>query len=364
MAPLAADQKKALVRSIAALLVVAVLLFCMLLANKPRAKHVRFDAVCASFVAPVPLMLKLHQGATEVQEVTADGFEGAVTNVKSVTVDGRPLSGVSPQEFKLERSADMYQTPPHLDVKLSGGLGRTELQVGAGTLISSLGSADGRPWVTVESATAGDAKVVLVSEKSTLEGNRYLIGGIGLPKRIVESLRADVTGAIPGAMISLNSGAKGAAVKVWLVTEMEEQPLLSGGSQNGTQVGGSMELVMRGCVNPDLRIEDKSATGVIADRRTDLELKVASGTIDGIGVTGGAEKSDVPRLRVRGVVEAASLQQDRQELLPTLVSEVLDRPYAERGVALIVLGFALFIVFKVVDRTLSVLLEYIFPKVV
>jgi hypothetical protein len=364
MALLTADQKKALVRSITALLVVAVVLFCMLLANKPRAKHVRFDAVCGSFVAPVPLMLKLHEGATEVQEVTADGFEGAVTNVKSGTVDGRPLSGVSPQEFKLERSTDMDQTPPHLQVKLSGGLGRTELQVGTDTVISSFGSADGRPWVKVESAKAGDASVVLVSEKSTLKGNRYLVEGIGLPKTMVESLGAEVTGAIPGAMVNLNSGARGAAVKVWLGTETEEQPLLSGGSQNGTQVGGPVELVMRGCVNPDLRIEDKSATGVIADRRTDLEIQTASGTIDEIGVTGGAEKTDAPRLRVGGRVSAASMRQDGHELLPTLVSEVLDLPYAERGVALIVLGFALFIVFKVVDRTLSVLLEYIFPKVV
>jgi hypothetical protein len=116
-------------------------------------------------------------------------------------------------------------------------------------------------------------------------------------------------------------------------------------------------------VNPDLRIEDKSATGVIADRRTDLKIEAIAGTIDGIGVVSGAEKNDTPRLRVRGQTRASSLEQDGHELLPTLVGEVMDLPYTQRGVALIVLGFLLFLAFKVVDRTLGVLLEYFFPKV-
>jgi hypothetical protein len=116
-------------------------------------------------------------------------------------------------------------------------------------------------------------------------------------------------------------------------------------------------------VNPDLRIGDKSATGVIADRKTDLKIEAIAGTIDKIGVIIGTEKNDVPRLRVQGETRASSLQQDEHELLPTLVDEVMDLSYTERGVALIVLGFVLFLAFKVVDRTLGVLLEYLFPKV-
>ena len=57
------------------------------------------------------------------------------------------------------------------------------------------------------------------------------------------------------------------------------------------------------------------------------------------------------------------MQQDEHELLPTLAGEVMDLSYTQRGVALIVLGFALFLTYKVVDRTLGVLLEYFFPKV-
>ena len=57
---------------------------------------------------------------------------------------------------------------------------------------------------------------------------------------------------------------------------------------------------LQGCVSPDLRIEDKSATGVIADRSTDVKIEAIAGTIDEIGIVGGAEKNNAPRLQVRG----------------------------------------------------------------
>ena len=373
MAPLTADQKKALARSIAALLVVAVAFFGASLANRPREKPVKFDAVCGSFVAPLPLMLQLHKQATEVQGATAEGFEGNVTEVESGTLvmDGKPLS-VGPGEFKLERSSDVNQTPPHLDVKLSGGLGRTELRAGKDTVISSFGSADGRVWVNLESAQAKDIKVTLVSAANSLKGNRYLVSGTGLPTRMVRDLEAELKGAIATKVV-LDSGAKGATVKVWLWTQTKEQQLLVGEDGEaakaslpieGQDAGGPATSLLRGCVNPDLRIEDKMATGVIADRPTALEIRAVSGTIDGIGVVSGVEKTDAPRLHVQGEAEAKSMTQDGRELLPTMVSEAMDRPFSERGLFLIGVGLALFVVFKVVDRTMSVLLEYLFPKVV
>jgi hypothetical protein len=377
MAPLTADQKKAFARSIAALLVVAVAFCGALLANRPLEKPVKFNAVCTSFVAPVPLMLQLHKQATEVLGTTAEGFEGTVTDVESGTLvmDGKQLSvglSVGKGEFKLERSADVNQTSPHLDVKLSGGLGWTELRAGKDTVISSFGSADGRAWVNLESAQAKDVKLTLVSAASSLTGNRYLVSGTGLPTRMVKDLEAELKGAIATKVV-LDSGAKGATVKVWLRTQTEEQQLLVGEDGEaakaslpieGQDAGAATSPLLRGCVNPDLRIEDKIATGVIADRSTGLEIRAVSGTIDGIGVIGGVEKTDAPRLRVQGEAEAKSLTQDGRELLPTMVSEAMDLPYGERGLLLIAVGFGLFVVFKIVDRTLSVLLEYFFPKVV
>ncbi len=393
--PLTTDQRKALWRSGLALLAVVGVFFLLLLANKPGEKPVKFDAVCRSFVAPVGLTLKLHQGAGEVQEATADGFDATIVNMESValTVERDALGKVVARGFKLDRSADVNQTPPHLEVTPSGGLGRAELKVDSGAVISSFGPADQRPWVAAElPAKGGGLSVTLVSPVSTLKGNRYVVSGITeerLPKKSIEMLQADVKGAIPGAGVILNAGGAGAAVKVRFRPETEEIPLFERGSEeggaaeggaqaspdssSGGQAGGSpaaaegkvgnTQLRLQGCVNPDLRIEDKSATGVIADRRTDMKIEAMGGTIDGIGIVGGAEKNDAPRLRVRGQMRASSLQQDEHELLPTLAGEVMDLPYTQRGVALIGLGFALFLAFKVVDRTLGVLLEYFFPKV-
>lgn len=389
--PLTTDQKKALWRSGLALLAVAGVFFLLLLANKPGDKPVKFDAVCRSFVAPVGLTLKLHQGVGEVQEATADGFDATVVNMESValTVEGDALGKAVGRGFKLDRTADVNQTPPHLDVTPGGGLGRAELKVNLGAVISSFGPAEQRPWVGAElPAKGGDLTVTLVSPVSTLKGNRYVVSGIAvekLPKKSIEMLQADVKGAVPGAGVILNGGGPGAAVKVRFRPETEEIPLFergseaeggaqgasdssSGDSSSGGQAAaegkvGNTQLRLQGCVNPDLRIEDKSATGVIQDRRTDLKIEAIGGTIDGIGIVGGAEKNDAPRLRVRGETQASSLQQDEHELLPTLAGEVMDLPYTQRGVALIALGFALFLAYKVVDRTLGVLLEYFFPKV-
>ncbi len=374
MAPLTRDQKNALWRSTLALLAVVAVLFLLLRLNKPRAKPVRFDAVCGGFVAPIELPLKLHAGGGEVQEVMADGFDATIGNVESVTlvVDGSSLGELKGQRFKLERNADVNQTPSRLDVTPSGGLGRAELQVGRGGLISSLGSADARPWVRVESAEGAEVQTVLVSAMSALKGNRYGVSGIAsprLPKRTVESLEASVKGAVPGAMVSLDSRVPGVAVRVWFRPDMEGVPLFQRGiaGQSRTELSegevGTVQLVLKGCVNPDLRIEERSATGVIGDHKTDLTMDAISGAIDEISITGGAEKMDAPRLRVRGMVQVSSMQQDERELLPTLVGEVMDLPYAQRGVALILLGFVLFLAFKVVDRTLGVLLEYFFPRI-
>ncbi len=131
----------------------------------------------------------------------------------------------------------MNQTPPHLEVTPSGGLGRAELKVDSGAVISSFGPAgpkDQGPWVGAESpAKGGDLTVTLVSPVSTLKGNRYVVSGITverLPKKSIEMLQADVKGAIPGAGVNLNAGGPGAAVKVWFRPETEEIPLFERGA--------------------------------------------------------------------------------------------------------------------------------------
>jgi hypothetical protein len=392
MAPLTKDQKKALLKSALALLAVAAVSMALLLVNKPREKPVRFDASCKSFTAPIPLTLKLHEGPGEVQEATAEGFDATIANMASasLTVEGNSLGDIKAQGFKLERVVDPNQTPSHLDVTPNGGFGIAKLDVSSGALISSFATADAGPWVNAELPKANltapqnnngsTLEMTLVAPVSTLKGNRYSVTGITLPKlpkRVVENFQINVKGEIPGAMLALKSRDPGAATKVWFRPVSEQVPLFEGTPEEETEaqslnpqpseatVGAvnNLPLLLHGCVNPDLRIENKTATGVIADRATDLKIQAISGTIEEIAILASADKNNAPRLRVRGRALASSMQQDEHELLPTRVGEAMDLPYAERGVALIILGFALFIAFKIVDRTLGVLLEYFFPKV-
>ena len=77
-------------------------------------------------------------------------------------------------------------------------------------VISSFGSADARPWVRAEAPRAEKTmQLVLVSPVSVLKGNRYLwIDGHHAADELptqggAESFQAEVKGAIPGAMVSV-----------------------------------------------------------------------------------------------------------------------------------------------------------------
>ena len=64
-----------------------------------------------------------------------------------------------------------------------------------------------------------------------------------------------------------------------------------------------------------------------------------------------------PALHFHGEVEAVSLRQDGHELLPSLVEDILDKPYTERSFLLVFLGFVALLIFKVVERALDVLIK-------
>jgi hypothetical protein len=353
-------------------------------------------------VAPVPLTLKLHAGPGEVRKTIADGFDASISNAENVAfnLDGTTLAPLKTPAFNLNRTTDPNQTPSHLELTPSGGFGIAELQAPSGSLISSFASpnraspdtrhppADPAPFLNAESTSASPLHVTLVSPVSALKGNRYIVDGITtpkLPRGIVNDLQAEVKGAIPGASVTLDSAAPQAALKIWFQPTTDEVPLLqptppkeSAGDETGdpAQEAGDpaqkskgiplshLSLLLQGCVNPDLRIADKPATGVIADRSTDLKIDTISATLNTISIVPGSGKNDAPRLRVTGdAARASSLQQDQHELLPSLLGEAMDLPYAERGAVLILLGVVLFLLFKIMDRALGVLLEYIIPKV-
>ena len=230
MATLTRDQKIALLKSSLALAAVVVVSLVALLLNKPPEKPVTFDATCRSFVAPVPLQLKLHAGEGEVQRAIADGFDTTIENMASATfsIAGSSLGEVKAQGFKLNRVVDPNEMPSRLDLAPSGGFGIATLDVGSGAVISSFAEEDARPWVNAE-LPKDDSKgpnpnirstlqMVLVTPVNVLKANRYVVDGIAiprLPKKLIDEFQVDVRGEIPGARADLKSGDPGANIKVW-----------------------------------------------------------------------------------------------------------------------------------------------------
>ena len=125
----------------------------------------------------------------------------------------------------------------------------------------------------------------------------------------------------------------------------------------------AQKLELHGALNADLRIEKKTVGGMILDHPVDLLIDAETARIDEILIIADPEKRGAPTLRVRGSATVTSLKQDGRELLNTFIAELMDKPYAERSGTLAVLGFALFAMLKIVDRTLGVLVDYLFPEV-
>lgn len=374
------NQKRAVWKALWRLIIVAVFLVLALWYNKPLAKDLTFDIVCQGFVTPVPLTLKLHHGPTDIRSVTANGFDGAVSNAASVRFaqDSQKLLSVLPREFTLARSPDQHQTPPHLELTLDGAVGKMELRADAGAILRSSGVPGQPPTLSVESVRKGDVRFLLVSETAALNGNRYLIPELVPGGSLVNSFKAATVGAFPGVAVELSSGSSPSvdpdsrppakpSANVTLNSNPGQLPLLPEAVRKPDEVrlpSGSSptNLVFTGVVNPDLRLKEKTVSGVMQDRKVNLKIQADAGSIETISIDGSPEKRHAPTLNVKGSVRAGSLRQDGHELLPTVVEEVLSEPYAGRSPLLVLLGFAAFGLLKTVDQAFSVLLENYLPK--
>ncbi len=129
-----------------------------------------------------------------------------------------------------------------------------------------------------------------------------------------------------------------------------------------THPTGKLALNFHGALNPDLRIDGKSATGVVTGHPVNLEIDAKSGKTLSLTLVNAAEKKMSPAMHFHGEVEAASLRQDGHELLPSLVEDILDKPYTERSFLLVFLGFLALLIFKVVERALDVLIKLLLPE--
>jgi len=376
--PLKPGQKRAVRKSIWRLAILAIVLGLALYFNKPLSKEVTFDIACQGFVAPAPLPLNLHYSPTDIRGVTANGFGGAVRNAARVTFaqEGEAPRPVAARGFTLARTRDPNQTPPYLEVKPEGAAGKVALSVDAGVTLRSTGSPGETPAVAVESARQGDVRLLLGTDSVALNGNRYAIPELN-SGALVKSFRAAATGEFL-VEVELTSEApppvdpdSRSPARSWMKISLEpdpgQLPLLPESGRKHDEIrlnsgSGPIDLIFTGAVHPDLRLKATSVPGVIADRNVDLRIEADSGSIEAISINGSPDRRNAPTLNVKGSARTRSVRQDGHELLPTVVEEALSESYTTRGPVLIILGFAAFAVFKIVDRVFGVLLEVYLPK--
>lgn len=356
-----ADDTKNLIRAIICLVLVLGVMLGVLARNKPAAKKVQFDIVCTQFDATVPITLNLN-GVAQLSSAQLHGFEASVKNVQSAT----PLSVLRNQQGQKWRSLTFSSRPeeasPDATLTPGGGFGTMTVDVSPQVILSSSTAAP--PVLTLTSKASRDIHVVLQSERLDLKEDLYQIpeifGSSSGPDRLAMSL----AGPLPGVLLEAYSGQPGKSpvrIDLTFVPSRDVLPLIAPSDSNMGVAFHNAELSMFGTMKPGIEIEGKRPSDLILQQKTNIVIRSRTGQISEISLIAAGGANGAPGLEVHGTAEAESVKQDDNELLPTFVNEILDKPYDERNHWLIGLGLIAFFLFKVVDRASEILLKKILP---
>jgi hypothetical protein len=355
-------SKSSIVKSWVTLGIVVALFLGAYFGYKPSAK-MKFNVVCEAFVSPAYLSLNLRQGPTELASITAYDFHGSISEASAINfARGNqkliPLSTGTVTLLADERTNDPLS---YLKVTREGTIGRILLDVDPRVVLSNTGTPGAAPAIALTSQASNDVKLMVSSNQMTIDGNRYVIPEAGPAP--LDAFHATLEGK-DLVLLQLRSGDRpgtenspGAAATLTFKADQKDLPLL-----RSPQTLQNVSLSLRGSFNPDIRIEDKAAEGVLSDRKTDLVIECENVTLGSIAIVSKPDKSGAPALRVIGEGTAKSVRQDGRELVVTLTREVLDKPAGERTRWLIVLGAIAALLLKFVDHALDILLEWIIPK--
>jgi hypothetical protein len=354
-------ERSALSRSITALVLAVLAISFALYSNMPLTKTLTFDIPCERFTVPATITLQLQNGNTQLNTLAADGLVGTVAHIASGTFKQESQSSQqAKQQYALEESPDQSQSRPHLQLAIKGGVGKMEAQLNDTTELESTGRAGEPPVLTVHSSKPADVTFTLVTTLLSLNGDRFLIPEQD-PRNLIQ-FAANLSGPMPGVALTLKPGTRPASyARLTFASSTEDLALWPAAA--GLPLPSNTVLQFGRAMNPDLRLGLKTADELIRDHPIDLTIATASGGISQISIIGAPPPQTAATLRITGTVQVKSLRQDGHELLPTILHEILEEPYAIRSLLLVALGLLAAVLLKVVDRALSVLLEYILPKV-
>jgi hypothetical protein len=209
----------------------------------------------------------------------------------------------------------------------------------------------------------GTAGLVLQSGGAIITGQRFVVGA-SAPPVFMNLVTMKVSGAPSVTTMELNAGAAHPQQLRADITfdKADEDVVMLGDEPGKTVTLHDATLTFTRVFNPNLRIDGLKPKELIADHTVDIVVKLLSGKIQTLGVVGMPTKESPAGLHISGSAEASSVLQDGHELLPTWVEETLDKPYTERSTRLVILGMLGFVLFKVVDRALDLLLKFFTPE--
>lgn len=335
------------------LLVAAAVIGIALWWNVPSKKRVEFLVLCQRVALPVGVTLNLNDAATQISEVTLFGFDGSVSHLAKHDFASPELrTSRNLGTVTLAHASNL--PPPYLKMVPNGALGTATLQLDAGVVLTVTDTA-----LRVESRAPGDARLVIQSDRATFEGARYAIGEVTPREGPLMEFSLVATGQPPGLLATLQPmAASGADVRADLAfAETGDEIVLLDPDRAVSLTPTTLRLV--GAVNPSLRLDGKSVSGLAADEPLDVAFDVESGTIERLAVVLNQDEKGTQGLRVSGWAAATSVRQDEREILPTWIEETLATSDWERSVWLVVLGIAAFTLFKFVDRAVGVLLKWV-----
>jgi hypothetical protein len=329
--------------------------------NAPSSKDVAFDVVCESFVSPGYLTLHLKQDPTELASVTGYDLYGSISGASSISFGRDHQKAVSLQSsmLTLQADEDKNHLRSYLSLTRQGTIGGIALDVEPGVALSSAGSPGEAPALALVSRARNDVKLTMSSKQISVDGARYTIPEV--QREQIESFQATLEGK-DLLSVQISSGDRppdrgGSPVRLAFKTYQGNLPLLK--SPKTLQ---RVSLTFDRALNPYLLVENKSAEAVTSDRKTDLVIDCESATVDSIAIMGDPEKREAATLHIKGSGRARSMRQDGNQLLPTRLHEILDKPVAERTGWLILLCVLAAVLLKAADHALGILLDWAIPK--
>jgi hypothetical protein len=329
--------------------------------NAPSTKDLTFDVVCQGFVSPGYLSLNLKQDPTELASIAGYDLYGSISGASSITVarDQQKPVPLDASRLTLRAEENKDRLRSYLSLTREGTIGGIALAIDPGVELSSAGSPGDAPALALASRAKNDVSLAMSSRQVSAEGARYTIPEVQAGQ--LESFQAKLEGK-DLTSIQLRSGARpsdrtGTPARLTFKAYQGELPLLK-----APQSLQNVSLTFEGAFNPYLRVETKTVEGVTADRKTGLLIECESARIDSISIVGNPEKGDAATLRIQGSGRARSMRQDGNQLLPTRLREILDKPVAERTGWLILLCAIAVVLLKAADHALDILLEWAIPK--